>query len=127
MRNILVAVVVAVALVGCGANLEKAVVGKFGFEIDTTSASAEDKAAAEMAKAFMGSMTMELKDDKTAVVSVLGQEQKGTWKLEGDKITITNQGQPMTGTVLDGGKKIEVTEAAGQASGKGVKMFLVKQ
>ncbi len=127
MRNALLAAVAFVALVGCGANLEKAVVGDYGFEFDTAAMSEADKAGAEMAKAMLSSMTMTLKADKTATVKVLGQEQAGTWSIEGDMITITSQGQPMKGKILDGGKKIEVSEAAGSPAGKGAKMFLVKK
>ena len=119
--------IACLAPVGCSANLEKAVVGDYGFELDTAGMSAQDKAGADMVKGMMSSMTVTLKADKTATMKVLGQEQAGTWSIDGDMITITSQGQPMKGKVLDGGKKIEVSDTSGMGGGKGGKMFLVKK
>lgn len=127
MRNALLATVAFVALVGCGANLEKAVVGDWGFELDAAGMNAQQKASADLMKGMLTSMTLTLKADKTATMKVLGQEQAGTWTIEGENITITSQGQPLRGKVIDGGKKIEVADSAGMGSGNGGKMFLVKK
>lgn len=123
----LVIFAVALVLVGCGGNLEKAVVGKWKFDIDTSSLKPEEKQAAEFGKAFLAMVTVELKDDKTMSISAMGQDQKGTWKLDGNTITINGpDGKPMVGKVIDGGDKIELTDMGTNDDMKGAKAFLVK-
>jgi len=127
MRKFMLPGITLLVLAGCSGDLSKAVVGDYSFELDTTGMSAQDKAGADLVKGMMSSMVVTLKEDKTATMKVLGQEQTGTWTIEGDNITITSQGQPLKGKVIDGGKRIEVSDSAGMGGGKGGKMFLVKK
>src|SRR5689334_12133979 len=109
-RSLQIAVLAALALLvaACGASLEKAVVGKYGMDIDTSKMAEKDKAQVEAAKGLFSGFTMELKEDKTCAVSAMGQDKKGTWKLDGTKLTITVDNKPETFEVEDGGKKLAI-------------------
>ena len=57
----------------------------------------------EMDAAAMGfTMTMVLKEDGTVEETNPTGSDTGTWTLEGDKVTVTIDGAPATGTVADG-------------------------
>ena len=43
-------------------------------------------------------MTFALNEDGTLTVSVMGEESVGTWKLDGEKLTLTLDGETMEGT-----------------------------
>ena len=53
-------------------------------------------------------MTLTLNDDGTVVMAIPGQEASvGTWTLEGDRITVTINDSPVSGTVSDGVMDLE--------------------
>jgi hypothetical protein len=53
-------------------------------------------------------VTFTLESDGTFKAAMMGEEETGTWKLEGDKITMTANGSDMTGTFKDGEITISV-------------------
>jgi hypothetical protein len=129
-RHIWFVIVIAGLLAGaCGPNLEKAVVGKYVAEIDSSNMKGEEKAQAEMMAAFMKGITMELKEDKTAVMSAMGQTKSGTWKLEDKKVVVTVEGEKDPGVffVEDGGETL-VADAESMEMGdmKGARLLFKK-
>lgn len=119
----------AVLLAGCAANLEKAIIGKFRGEIDVSAVPASDKAAAEMGATMMKGITFELKEGGKAAMTAMGMNEEGTWKLEGNKLTISGKrGDPMKLVVEDGGKKLvpEMTEDQSKMF-KGAKVWFKKE
>lgn len=57
-------------------------------------------------------MTVELKEDKTAVMTMIGEENEtGTWKLDGNKVTITSEdGESAEFTYNNGELTYKMTE-----------------
>lgn len=100
--------VVCLLLAGCGGgDLSKKVPGKWKMNVDTAGMAEKDKAGAEAVKGLLSAMSLELKADKTATMTAMGQNDTGTWSLEGNKITITTgKGKPMIGTVSGDGNTI---------------------
>jgi hypothetical protein len=128
---LLASLVTLLGVIGCaGASLEKQIIGKYAVEIDTSAVKEADKQQAEMAKAFLTGMAIEFKEGNVAVMSMMGQTQDGTYKIEGSKITLTPKsgGQVMTLTSKDGGKTLEPVLTEDEAkSAKGVAIKFKKQ
>ena len=65
---------------------------------------------ASFAPAAMGmDLTMEIKEDGTAVLTALSEEeaeQAATWTLDGETLTVTVDGEDMTLTLQDGAMKL---------------------
>ncbi len=122
---------VMVGLFGCAAaSLDKQIIGKYGVELDTSAVKAEDKQQADMAKAFLGNMAIEFKEGNKATISAMGTSDEGTWKVEGNNITITSSkgGKPMSLKSNDGGKTLEAVMTEEEAkSTKGLKIKFKKQ
>lgn len=57
---------------------------------------AEDLAALGM------TMTLSLKDDNTMVMTMAGESQEGTWKVDGGKCVLTADGEDVSATLEDG-------------------------
>ncbi len=53
-------------------------------------------------------VTFTLEEGGNFKASMMGEEQTGTWKLEGDKLTMTIDGDDATGTFKDGEITIEM-------------------
>lgn len=105
----------AFALFGCSGDLSKQIVGKYKMELDTTNLKEEQKGMAEMAKSFMGNMTLEIHEDKKATIDLGFAKEDGTWELEGNKLKISSKMQvdkPMVLVVSDNGNTLtpEMTE-----------------
>ena len=117
------------AVAGCSQSLDKAIVGKFTVDIDTSGANEKDKASAEMMKAFMKDMYIEIKDGGKAEMSFMGQKVAGTWKLEDNKLTITPEkgGSVAKLIVEDGGKTMKPDPAEAKDMPKGVNITFKKQ
>jgi len=130
-RSWLVGLVVAAAfVVGCGGgDLAAKIPGTWKMQIDSSGMAEKDKAMVEMAKSFLSSMSITLKEDKTAELTAMGQSEKGKWSLEGDKITITaEKGDPMVGVVSSDGNTITPDKSSfGGQDMKGAKITLVKE
>jgi len=127
-RKAVLFVFIGLLLVGCGGGLEKKVVGKWKLKLDTTSMTGGNKAGADLTAKLLEAMTIELKSDKTTVLTAGPETSSGTWSLTGDKITITTgKGNPMTGTVSSDGSTITPEmNAEEQKAASGAKMLLVK-
>ena len=119
----------SIVIVGCSQSLEKAIVGKYGMEVDTSGASEKDKAGAEMAKAFMKDMSLEIKEGGKAEMAVMGQKMPGTWKLDGNKLTVTPDkgGNAAKLIVEDGGKTLKPDPADSKDMPPGIKVAFKKQ
>ena len=111
----LVVLMIAAMFVGCGSSSPeglykiKTVNGKS--MMDSLKEEAGDEMTEEQIKAllsFLGidnieeAITFELKADGTLSVKMMGEESTGTWKVEGDKITMTIDGDSVTGTYASG-------------------------
>lgn len=133
MRTIsLVIFVLFVGLLsGCaGGSLESKVPGKYKFKLDLSGMPKDQQKMMDMAKGMLDAARMELKADKTmAVTGMVGGDQSGTWKLEGDKITIAGKsGSPMVGTISADGKTITPTPDSDMAKQmQGAKITLIKE
>jgi len=132
MQRVLIAslfMAVMLFVAGCGANLEKAIVGKFRGEIDISGVAAKDKAAAEMGATMLKGFTFEIKEGGKAAMSGMGMNEEGTWKLEGSKLTITNKsGKPQKFDVQDGGSKLVPDMTADEAKMfQGAKIWFKKE
>lgn len=129
MRNFkvvlaLLLTLVALTIVACGKPADK-LIGKWGIDEAALADSdeikkmpeAERKAALEMAKGMMGSMTIEFTADKMTA-DMMGKKMEGTYKVlstEGDKVniegTMDGKTEKMTilckgdGLIMDMGKK----------------------
>lgn len=127
-RKAILFVLVGLLLVGCGGGLEKKVVGKWKMKLDTASMSGGDKAGADLTAKLFDAITIELKADKTAVMTAGPENTSGTWSLTGDKITITTgKGNPVVGTVSGDGNTITPEMNADELKAmNGAKMLLVK-
>lgn len=71
-------------MAGCGANPEKALIGKW--VVDTASMTAEMKDN-PMAEQMAKSMTIEFKEDKSFTMTMIFPAE-GTWSLAGDVVTL---------------------------------------
>jgi len=129
MRNFkivlaLLLTLVALTVVACGKPADK-LIGKWGIDEAALADSdeikkmpeAERKAALEMAKGMMGSLTIEFTADKMTA-DMMGKKMEGTYKVlstEGDKVniegTMDGKTEKMTilckgdGLIMDMGKK----------------------
>jgi hypothetical protein len=81
----LFAAVIAVA--GCS-NKEDQIVGKYKADLKL-SAEDEKNPMASFAKGLLGSMTLEIKKDKTYSMTVMSFPIDGNWSLSGDTVTLT--------------------------------------
>lgn len=132
MRRLLtfaVLCVLSLAIAGCSQSLDKAIIGKYGMEVDTSGAGEKDKAAADMAKTFMKDMTLEVKEGGKAEMAVMGQKMPGTWKLEGNKLTVTPDkgGNAAKLLVEDGGKTLRPDPAESKDMPKGISVAFKKK
>lgn len=66
----------------------------------------------------MGDFWLELKEDDKCTMSLAGEQASGTWRVDGEKISCTIEGETMTGKVKDG--KLELAVAV-----EGVEMSFV--
>jgi hypothetical protein len=127
--------VCAVAIVGFGVAGCGGVEGNWKLDKDATKKAMDGEIAKmpadqqEMAKKFADmsdvDIALELKKDGTASMKITAMgktdEESGTWKKEGDNVTLTNaHGKPMTCT--KGGSKLTCTEK--HASGDQVTVFV---
>ena len=119
----------SIVIAGCSPSLDKAIIGKYGMEVDTSGASEKDKAGAEMAKAFLKDMSLEIKEGGKADMTVMDQKMPGTWKLDGNKLTVTPDkgGNAAKLIVEDGGKTLKPDPADSKDMPTGVKVAFKKQ
>lgn len=132
MRRLLTfAVLCALTLVvaGCTQSLDKAIIGKYTVEIDTSGVSDKDKATAEMMKAFMKDMSFEFKEGGKAEMTLMGQKMAGTWKLTENKLTVSPEkgGNEAKLIVEDGGKTLKPDQSGANDMPKGVNISFKKQ
>ena len=118
----------ALSLSSCGGNLEKALVGKFHLNLDTSKMPEKERAAADMVKGMTSQVTMELKEDHKAEMNAMGQKKTGTWKLEGNMLKVTPQGDKEgVFEVKDGGKSlVPDAKSMGLPDMKGAEISFVK-
>ena len=57
----------------------------------------------------LGEFWFELKSDDKCTMHLAGNEVSGTWKLDGEKISCTVEGETLTGTLKDGKLEISLT------------------
>jgi len=85
-----VAIAMLAVVVGCGGSLDKKVVGKYTGKLEMPKTKANDpmaKMAEGMANALASSMTLELKEDKTFILTMMIPIE-GKYTLDSDKITL---------------------------------------
>ena len=133
MNKVLVGFVLVMAAfvaVSCGANLEKAVVGKYKLVINSDKMAEKDKAMIKMVEPMLKDASLELTADHKAVMNGPGgQKQTGTWKLSENTITVIDDGTKKEEKMLvsDGGKKlIPDKESLGMGDTKGAEFYLEK-
>jgi hypothetical protein len=132
MRSALyLAILAAFALLaaGCGgANLEKAIIGKYTIDVDSSAMKEEDKAAFKMAESLIKGITMEFKEGGKVELKAMGQTNNGTWKLDGTKLSVTDdKGKTEVMEVQDGGKTIQPDpKSMGGDTFKGAKLSFKK-
>lgn len=125
------------AVVGCGsgggdaATIEKDAVGKYKMDVDTSGMKEDEKKMMDAMKGMFSSMKVELKADKTATMSAMGQNETGKWSVEGGKVIITpdkKDSKKMTLSPKGDGKTL-VADMEGEEAEKmkGAKLLLVKE
>jgi hypothetical protein len=85
------------ALVGCGASLEKRLVGTYTASFSKNPKASKQPASQDIenfAQALGGSITLELREDRTFQLILLVMPIQGTWSLEGNTLKL------QVGTVL---------------------------
>lgn len=103
---------------GCGGGLEDKVVGKYRAKMNSQESGKDDvvsKMGEGLADAMISSMTMEIKEDKTFSMSVMGFPMKGTWTLSGTTLTLT-----MEEAMGVGVKETEAKEGKGKSANEPV-------
>ena len=110
----LVAAVISVTLAACGGG---GVAGTYKLASMSMAISpGEDPVVLEVGDEYMGEIlsedfyTLELKDDNTFTMHInvgsgetsFSQEQDGTWELDGNKLSLTAEGETVEGTLEDG-------------------------
>lgn len=122
---------ISLLLIGCsGGSLESKVPGKYKLVIDTSGMSADQQKMADMAKGMLSNARVEIKADKTFhVTGLAGNEQKGTWRIDGDKIVMKDSsGNEDSMIVSSDGKKLSPEPNSQMAkSMQGAKMTLEKE
>lgn len=125
-----VLVLAALVAASCGANLEKAVVGKFKLVINSDKMAEKDKAMIKMVEPMLKDASLEMTADHKAIMNGPGgQKQTGTWKLDGTTITVTDDNTKKEEKMLvaDGGKKlVPDKESLGMGDTKGAEFYLEK-
>jgi uncharacterized lipoprotein NlpE involved in copper resistance len=91
MKTLAALMLAALVLAGCGASLEKQIVGNW--KVDTakttmTGEAAKDPESKKMMMAMMETITLNIKDDKSFEMQVF-MPIKGTWVLTGNKLVMT--------------------------------------
>ena len=114
---IAVALVFSLALVGCNSK-EKQLQGKWKIDMTKLPAALTTGPAAAVAQKMFSGISIELKSDNTFSAGGAGQDQQGTWKLDGSTVTLTptsgrGDKKPGTATLSDDGKTL--TLSTGQA------------
>ena len=119
----------SVVISGCSQSLDKAIIGKFKASVDSSKVSEKDKPMAEMMKVFMKDTSLEIKEGNKAELTALNRKLAGTWKLDGNKLTVTpEQGQnPMKLIVEDGGKTLKPDPVEAKDLPKGLDVRFDKQ
>lgn len=91
MRLIAAMLFAVLVLSGCGASLEKQIIGSW--KVDTaktvmTGDQAKDEETKKMMMAMMETITLDIKEDKTFEMKVI-MPIKGTWVLSGSNLVLT--------------------------------------
>lgn len=87
----LVGLVLTLALFGCGASLEKKLVGRYAASFDQPAAAQSDPAsqfARNFAQMLGGTTTLDLRDDKTFTMTLMAMPVEGKWSLEGNTLSL---------------------------------------
>ncbi len=90
MKIFLALVVALFAISGCGANLEKQIIGSWKVDTSKTVMGGEgmkDEAAKKMAMAMMETVTLDIKEDKSFDMKIIFPV-TGTWTLTGNKLAL---------------------------------------
>lgn len=95
----------AAAIFGCGSR-EKQLVGKWTGDLKIPD-SKKDDPMVKMAQGMMGALSLELKDDKTFVMSMMVPFE-GTWTVSGDKLSL--QVTKMMGMTVEQAKSAARTQ-----------------
>lgn len=99
--------VLAVCLSGCGASLEKAIIGKYTLDIDSSAMEEKDKSMMKLAESFIKGISIEFKEGGKVAMVAGNDSQEGTWKLDGTTLTVTDaKGKAEKLEVKDGGKTL---------------------
>lgn len=129
MRPVL-ALVLLLALAGCGRGPEARLIGSWVVDPATIQSSrlavgAEQKREWEDAKTILSRIAMDFKGEpKTVEATGFGMKSTATWKLEGDKIQISGSKEVWPTMTLD--SKADRIRAAVQMQGETLHLELVK-
>lgn len=109
--SVLMLLVMVFALAGC--KKTPAIVGAWtGKTIESAGISMDmEKFAEQLGEAGANfKMTMDVKEDNTFSVDFNGETEQGTWKEDGDKYTLTVDGEDQVVTIEDNQLVFEMTE-----------------
>ncbi|MCX7800994.1 MAG: hypothetical protein N2109_11710 [Fimbriimonadales bacterium] len=87
----LLSLLLALALTGCGASLEKRLVGTYTASFEQPANAKNDPAsqfARNFAQMLAGSSTLELREDKTFKMTLIAMPIEGKWSLEGNTLSL---------------------------------------
>ena len=91
----------------CAANLEKAVIRNYQLNIDTAKMDSKEKSVVDAMSGMFSQVTLDINEGGKAEMSAMGQKKPGTWKLDGNKLTVTpEKDKPAVFEVQDGGKTL---------------------
>lgn len=123
---LILTIALAVALLaGCG---QKSIAGKWMFGVDTSAVKDEGLRKQFESNPNLKDAGMELTADGKAQTFGPGTAQKGTWKLEGNSVTITGEGGGFKGILSSDGKRIDLETPEEFASFFGeAKLFLTRE
>jgi len=141
-KGLWIVCVVALALAGCSktedvagnpsegkVDLAKAIVGKYEGNMDTSGVAEADREAVAEAAKQANSIRIEIEEGGTAKLLARGDNLTATWKLEGDKLTITPHEESEDEgvlTVTEGGKILLPDASMGMGDFKGAKLRFKK-
>lgn len=100
------AVALSFALVGCGGAKDNAANFQGSWKMTALSGASEDDLA--FMEAFGMSVVLDMNDDKSVSLTMMGEEMTGTWEAQSaTECTVTIDGSPVTGTLK--GEELSLT------------------